>query len=317
MIKRGILKKSEKISAKRVVLTSLFVDVFDIVLNFIVAIITGSMVMAAETIQGFADFITDVFVLVGLKSSRKKPTKKYPVGHGRALYVWTLMATFVMFLLTSTITFYFGLKRFLNPEPIENIFLAYGALIFFVLTNGYAFSISSKRLLQGKKYRKIINVFRKSSLVETKIIVVSDFLGTTAALIGIIALVLYRVTGNLKFDGLGAMGIGIAIMLFALLIMKEVKNLLIGKSASPGIENRIKNCVLKTKEVRKLLNLKTVNIGLGKILVNIEINLKNNLVTDKIERIIEKIETGIKKEIPEVKQINIEIRAKKTISRKK
>ena len=311
----GSVKKPKvktKISARRTVLTSLVVDTLDVVANIIVAIITGSVVMLAEAIQGVADFISVLFVFVGLKKSSKKVSKKHPIGSGKALYFWTFMATIIMFLFTSTIIFYFGFMNFLNPEAIENIALAYIVLVIFVISNGYAFSVSSRRILDGKKCKEIINVFKNSSLVETKTTLVLDFIGTLAALIGLVALLLYKFTGDMRFDGLGAMAIGICIMSLTIFLIKDLKNLLVGKSASPDIERKIRSIISDTDEVKKVLGFYTLNIGLGRILVHAEIHLENNLVTDEIEEIVRNIEKRIKKKVPEAKQIHIEIRAKKT-----
>lgn len=306
------IRKGKDISAKRTILTSSVVDFFDFVVNLILAIITGSVVMLAETIQGGADFISTIFLFIGLKRSSKRATKKHPLGYGRALYIWTFLVTVVMFLISSTLTFYFGLMRFLNPEPIDKIGLAYVVLFFFVISNSYAFSVSSRRLLMGEKYRNIIKVFKKSDLIETKTTTVLDFVGTSAALIGLIALVVYGITGNLKFDGIGAMGIGIVTMILALFLLIDTKSLLIGKNASEKIEKEIFETVKNSKEVNKILNLKTLNIGLGKIALDLELNLIDNLTTDDIEKVIFGIENKIKRKIPEVKKIYIEIRDKKT-----
>lgn len=71
MLLKKVVNKNKKISAKQSILTSLVVDFFDIVVNLFVAIITGSIVMVAETIHGVADFIAVLFLYIGLKRSAK------------------------------------------------------------------------------------------------------------------------------------------------------------------------------------------------------------------------------------------------------
>jgi cation diffusion facilitator family transporter len=232
-----MLNKS-KISAKRTLFTSLVVDFLDIVINLAVAIITGSVVMLAETIHGVADFISVLFVIIGLKDSSKLSTKKHPFGHGRALYVWIFLSTIIMLIFTSGLSVYFGLKEVLNPEPINNILIALIVLILFIFTNGYAFSVSSRRLLNGKSYSKLISEFKKSEFLETKIPVLLDFVGTLAAIIGLTALFLYKLTNNLIFDGLGAIAIGSTIFLITLFLLSETKTFLIGKSASQKTQEK-------------------------------------------------------------------------------
>src|SRR5688572_19567167 len=88
---------------QRVILTSFFVDVIDIVINIIVVIATGSVVMLAELFQGIFDLIASGLLLLGLKRPKKE------------IFFWTGSSALVMLLIASTLAFYFGLMRFLKP----------------------------------------------------------------------------------------------------------------------------------------------------------------------------------------------------------
>jgi divalent metal cation (Fe/Co/Zn/Cd) transporter len=48
-------------------------------------------------------------------------------------------------------------------------------------------------------------------------------------------------------------------------------------------------------------------IGPNKLLVNMEVNLKNGLTTDDIEELIDVIKARVKKEVPSVGHIQIEL----------
>ncbi|MFI5240972.1 MAG: cation transporter, partial [Microgenomates group bacterium] len=129
---------TSKITAKRAVLTSFYVDLLDIVLNLTVSAITGSVVMFAELFQGLADLISSGLLWIGLKRSKKE------------IYFWTILSALIMLVVASSMSFYFGLKRFLHPEEVKNILLAYTALSIAIISNGYAFLISLRRILGSK-----------------------------------------------------------------------------------------------------------------------------------------------------------------------
>ncbi|MEK7521665.1 MAG: cation transporter [Patescibacteria group bacterium] len=198
------------ISAKRVVWTSFFVDLLDILVNVFVALLTGSIVMVAELFQGVFDLIASGLLIVGLKRSKKEA------------YFWTLLSALVMLILASTLSFYFGLKRFLDPTPVEYIFLAYGALVISVVSNGYAFWLSAKRILKDRSIKQVFRAFWGSSLYMTKNTFVLDLMGMSAAFVGLIALVLYQVFGEVRFDGLGAMGIGTVLAFLSLNLVLDI-----------------------------------------------------------------------------------------------
>ncbi len=202
------------ITARRVVLTSFFVDLLDIILNVTVAILTGSVVMMAELFQAIADLISSAFLLVGLKRPINEKV------------FWTTLSAIMMLCFASTMSFYFGLERFLHPEKIQNIFIAYTALLIAVASNGYAFFISLKRIFAGKHFSGFIEaarVFRKSKMIMTKNTFILDLMGASSALTGLVALILYQQTGEMRFDGLGAMGIGIILAVLSIDLLLNIK----------------------------------------------------------------------------------------------
>ncbi len=211
---------SSRITAKRVVLTSFFVDLLDIVLNVTVALLTGSVVMVAEFFQAIADLISSAFLLVGLKRPEKE------------VYLWTILSALIMLIVAASLSFYFGLQRFLHPEEVENIVLAYAALFVAAISNGYAFFISAKRILGRKRLSALIKIFNHSPLIMTKNTFVLDLMGMSSALVGLTALAFYQIVGDLRFDGLGAMGIGIILAFLSMNLILALMAMVGGKTLS-------------------------------------------------------------------------------------
>lgn len=203
----------KEISAKRVVLTSFFVDALDVVVNAAVMLVTGSVVMLAELAEGVSDLVSSGLLLIGLKRPKKE------------VYLWSLTSALIMLLFASTLSFYFGYKRFLAPEPIDNILLAYIALVISVVSNGYAFYLSAVRILNGKTFLQVFRAFRSSSLVMTKNTFVLDLMGMSAALVGLVALILYQVFGEVRFDGIGAMGIGVVLAFLSINLIVDIRRM--------------------------------------------------------------------------------------------
>ncbi len=295
------------ISDERVIKTSIKVDIIDIFLNGIVAVITGSVVMIAETFQGFSDLIVDIFAYIGMKRSKRLSTKKHPFGFGRELYIWSLFSILIMFLGLASLSFYFGFKSFLNPGPINYIFLTYLILTISLFTNSYSFSLSFKRILEDNPFWKIKKAFSESTFLETKITFTSDLMGVFAAGFGLIALIFFQKTDKLWFDGLGAMIIGLIIAIFSFWLFKNVKDFLIGVSAPEKTKEKIKKAALEIEGTEEILDLKAIVIGSNRLLVNLEIHLASGLVTEEIEKLIDKIKFNIKEKVPSVYHIQVEL----------
>ena len=301
------MKQEKPITAKKVIVWSFAVDLLDILLSLGAAIITGSIVMFTEALEGVSDLVSSGLLLIGLKRSTKKDDRAHPFGYGREIYFWTLLAALVMFGITSSVSIYLGWERFWNPHELHDIHLAFIILFFGVITNGYAFYLSFKRLMKKRSIGQIIRIFYRSSLIETKTTFTLDLMGTVAAILRILALTAYVLTGDARFDGIGAMVVGVALAFFAFILLLGIRDLLIGRSASPETEAKIREAALAVDEVAEVLDLKTLHVGSEKLLVNLEVNMNNDLNTDELEHLMDKVKESIQIQVPSVKYIQVEL----------
>ena len=296
----------KRISAKKTVTTSFLVDLADVIVNVIVMLITGSVVMLAEALEGGSDLVASAALLIGLRISKRRADKKHPFGYGKALFSWTLISAIIMLVFASTLSFYFGLQRFLNPEEIKSIYLAYGALGISIVSNGYSLTLSTRRLLDKENLKKLLPVFLKSTHVETKNTFILDFTGTSAAVMGLISLILYQVAGIKHFDGVGAMLIGLITAFSSIVLIAGVKNYLIGKRTTPEIEEQIRKAALKVKQVKKIVELHTMYLGSERLLVHLDIQIEDANSGEHIQAVVEKVKEYVKKEVPIAYSIQIE-----------
>ena len=296
-----------KISDLRVVATSLAVSVSDVVLNLVIAIITGSTVMLSQALQGMSDLITGFVLFIGVRRSRRKASQRYQFGYGREVFFWVLIAGIVMFLGTGSASVYFGVNQVINPTSIEHVPIAFAMLIFGFITNAYAFSLSFKRLQELHHHFNIWHQLFRSSVVETKATFLIDFLGTLATLLGFTALTVFLATGNPQFDGIGSIVIGISMMTGAVLLIRDVRDLIVGKAVEPEIAQRIIGAAQSVTGVSSVLDLRTMYLGSAKILVILEVHIHNNFTTDEIEKIVDNVKEVVSENVPEVHHIQVEI----------
>lgn len=295
-----------KISEQRVLVTTFFVDLLDVALNLIVAILTGSVVMLSEFFQGLADLTAAALLLVGYKRARKKADKQHPFGYGKEVYFWTLISAVVMMTFTATASFYFGLMRVLNPEEIDYIWLGYGTLAITLATNSYALSLSSRRLLKSKPLKQLPSLMLNSDDVTAKNALVLDLMGTLAAVFGLFSLLMYQFAGYKSFDGIGAMVIGVSTAVLAVVLILGLRGLVVGERAPTTIENKIKAAALEIRQVEEILDLRTMQVGPDRLLVDIELHIQDGLSTDELEALIEKIKKRIKDEVPAARYLQVE-----------
>ncbi len=297
---------AQKISSGRAVWTSFLVDLADIILNVSVMIMTGSAVMLAEAFEGLSDLVASGLLLIGLKKSKHRRNKQHPFGFGKSLFFWTLISAIVMFMFGGGLSIYFGIQRFLHPEEIEKIHLALGAVCISIITNGYALSVSTRRLLEKEKLGKLYQIFKTTTHVETKNTFILDFTGMASAVIGLISLLLYQFAKVKYFDAIGAILIGTVIAVSSVMLIIGVKDYLIGKTATPETEGEIRKLVMNLKEVSEITDLETMYIGSEKLLVHLGVNLQS-ANPGNLEKSIGSIKEHVQKKMPIVYSIHIEV----------
>lgn len=294
-------------SLHKVVLVSFLVDILDLLTSVIVAWLSGSVVMLTQALEGLTDLVSSGLLVWGLKRSLRKEDRLHPFGYGREIYFWTLISALVMLGSSAVLSIYFGFERFLHPHTLTDLPYALAVLIITIFTNGYAFLLSYRRLVRHQSLRNIIHVFYLSSLVEIKTTFVLDLMGTCASLLGIIALGLYVITGDGRYDGLGAMIIGTVLILFGIVLIEGIRDLLVGRSASASVEAKIREGALKVPEVDEVLGMKTVHMGSERLLVALDVHMKSNLKTRELEELMDEIKAEVRKAVPSVRYIQVEL----------
>ncbi len=304
-------QEKDHVSSKRVIITSFLVDVSDILINLIIAILSGSVIMLTEVFEGIADLASSGFLLVGYYNSKQRADSMHPFGYGREMYFWALLSALVMFGVTATLSIYFGWKRILEPHPVHNIYLVFGILLITFFTNGYACYLSVKKLLKGRHIKHLISVFYRPTLIEIKTTFILDLMGAIASFLGFVSLLIYQLSGDTRFDGVGALTIGISLAVCSYFLIIGIHDLLIGRSASHETREKIREAALRVEEVEDVLGMKTLHVGSEKLLVNLDVRMQAHLTTRELEKLIDKIKEEIRREVPNARYLQVELETPK------
>ena len=284
---------NKPLSTKRVLVTSLLVDVFNLALGVAIAILTSSVVMLTAALQSLAELSSSVTMRIGKRYTNKRPTKLHPFGFGKEVYYWSTLATFTIIGVVAAISLTYGYKEVLHSTDVRYIVVGYVALALALLSNAFSFWTSSHKLLDGRPLRELRKAFLDSPMISTKTTAVLDIMGMTSSAIGLVFLVLCGVVGDGIFDGLGAIAMGVILVLSAFVLLVSVRTLVTGQSAPPELERKIRDATREVTEVQHVLGMRTMMLSSDKLLVNIEVHLKDHLSTDQVEHVVDKIKTAI------------------------
>jgi divalent metal cation (Fe/Co/Zn/Cd) transporter len=175
-----------------------------------------------------------------------------------------------------------------------------------IISNGYAAALSLRKIIGRQDISRLPKEFAESSDITPRITLVLDAAGSLAAIFGLISLILYGITGNSKFDALGAMAIGIILFAMAIVLLATTKSLITGKSASNKTKRNITSAALRIPQVNDVLGLRTMMMGSDNLLINIKVHLKDDMSTDEIEKVIDDIKANIQKDLNGRAHISVE-----------
>jgi divalent metal cation (Fe/Co/Zn/Cd) transporter len=155
--------------------------------------------------------------------------------------------------------------------------------------------------------QELPKLFWNSGDVTVKNALVLDLMGTSAAFFGLIALLLYQFAGEKRFDGIGAMIVGVTTAILAVILVLGLRGLLVGERAAPEIEEKIKEIALSVRKVKDVLDLRTMQVGPGKLLVDIEIHAQDGLTTDELEELTDKIKERLREKVSAIRYVQVEL----------
>jgi cation diffusion facilitator family transporter len=289
---------------KKAVIAALVGNLCIALFKLAAALLSRSSSMLAESYHSFSDTLNQVLLLYGLKRSRKPADDDHPFGHGKAQYFWSFVVAMLLFGIAGTLSIREGYHKIFNPEPIQRIGLAYLALAVGVIFESYALRIAIRSIKAEKhaeEHPSFLKAVKHSKDPTILTVFFEDSLALAGLLIAAAAITIVHFTGLLMVDAIASMVIGVLLMIFALFLAYETKNLLVGESVTPRKRNLLLKAISSFTEVERVISLKTMHLGPDEVLVTIEINYNDDISVGDLENLNDRIENRIKEIIPNAK----------------
>jgi cation diffusion facilitator family transporter len=266
---------------------------------------TGSGAMLAETIHSLADCANQVLLLIGVKRAGSPPTPEHPLGYGRVMYFWSLIVALLLFSVGGLFSVYEGYQRFHHAEGLRDPWIAIGILVFSIVLEAISLAGALKVIRQRQGNRTLWQWFRTTRQSELMVVAGEDIAALGGLVFALIALLLAIATGNVVFDAIGSIAIGVLLIVIAMAITLEVKSLIIGESADPVTHEDIKRFIGERPEVESVLNFITLQWG-DHIVVAAKVHMKESRDASRMIEQINACEAALKRQFPEVKWIFFE-----------
>jgi cation diffusion facilitator family transporter len=268
------------------------------------AIATGSSAMLAEAIHSYADSGNQGLLLLGMKRAKRPPSPDYPLGYGKAIFFWSFIVALVLFSLGGLFSVYEGWHKLAHPEPLSYPWVAVGILVFGLAAEAVSLRACLMEVNKVRGSRSLWRWFRESRQSELVVVLGEDLaalLGLALALVAVLATIF---SGNPVWDALGSIAIGVVLIVVAIGIAVEIKGLLIGQSADPETETRLRNFLESHPEIERVLRLLTLQLGTS-VMVSVKVQMKAATAAELVEG-INRAERAMRAEFPEIQWLFFE-----------
>jgi cation diffusion facilitator family transporter len=243
------------------ILFALFANSAIAVAKGVAAVVTGSGAMLAEAIHSVADAGNQLLLILGLRQTRKLPTVDHPLGFGKSSYFWSFLVAVILFSIGGMFSVYEGVHKLLHPVPLSHPWVAIGVLVFAIVAEGISLWGCMREVNKERHGRSIFQWFRTSRTSALIVVFGEDIAALLGLVFALIAIAATLVTGNPFWDAVGTVSIGVLLLVVAVFIAVEVKDLLIGQSVEPRILEEMEAFLRARPEIRELFSLLTMQFG--------------------------------------------------------
>ena len=290
----------------KAVIAALLANLGIAVSKFIAFAFTGSSSMLSEAIHSVADSGNQVLLLVGNKRSKKAPDAQHQFGYGRRRYVYGFIVSIVLFLVGGLFSLYEGFHKFQHPEDLSDAWIAFLVLGIAIVLEGFSFRTAVREANRARGKRSLFRFLRDARQPELPVILLEDLgalVGLVFALFGVSMAV---VTGDGRWDGLGAMAVGTLLGVIAIFLAFEMAAMLVGESALPEEDAAIRAALASSPLVDRVIHVRTLHVGPDELLVGAKIAISKSDTGAEIAAGIDDAEARLRAAVPSAAYVFLE-----------
>ncbi|SJN08815.1 Cation transporter [Leucobacter sp. 7(1)] len=267
---------------------------------------SGSSSMLAEGVHSLADSGNQLLLLLGGKRAKQAADKEHPFGYGRVRYVYAFVVAIVLFSIGGVFSVYEGVSKIQNPHPLEMWWLPLVVLAIAIVLESFSLrtAVRESRPLKGDS--SWFQFIRRSKAPELPVVLLEDMAALLGLVIAFFGVGLTVLTGNGLFDGIATIAIGVLLIAVAVIIGAEVKSLLVGEGASDEDVAKIEAALMKSKDIDRLIHMKTLYVGPDEFMIGAKISLAPERTMNEVSMIVNLAERRIREAVPAARIIYLE-----------
>ena len=259
-------------------------NIFLLIIKAIIGYITNSQSMIADAFNSAGDIFSSFMTFIGNKISSKEADEDHHLGHGKAEYIYSLLISITMILLSLTV-----IKNAI-ATLIDKSYLTFSIwlIIICIITIVTKFCLF---LYTNMLYKKYNNILIKANSIDHR----NDCIITTTTLLSI----LLSNMGYYFVDAIVGILISLWIFYVAIKLFQESYDVLMDKAMSEETKEKVLKIIDNHEEVIKIQHFNATPVGY-RYQISFTIYVDGKMTTNESHAIANALEREIEKEIPEI-----------------
>ena len=291
--------RSEHQATRRTVLVAGLANVVVGMTKLVAGILSGSSAMLAEAAHSAADTLNQGFLLASVHRGERPADRSHPFGYGQERYFWSLLAAFGIFVAGGGFSIFEGILA-LRQTGSEDPLIAYIALAVAFVAEGTSL-VRAYRQLHGEARRgqqDLLQHLERSPDTTVKTALFEDSAAVIGLVLAALGVGLRQLTGSPVWDGGASIAIGLLLIVVAVKLGLDSRELLIGRSADPHIEEVIRAEIRHMPGIDDLLELQTMHLGPDCLIIAARVALDDEMTVSQAEDLADSIDRQLAGKLP-------------------
>jgi divalent metal cation (Fe/Co/Zn/Cd) transporter len=179
-------------------------------------------------------------------------------------------------------------------------------LVIAIGAEGFSFRTAVKEANHVRGKQSLVEFVRRAKAPELPVVLLEDFAALIGLVLALFGVGLTVLTGNGIWDAIGTLGIGVLLILVAIVLGIETKSLLVGEGASAADAIAIRDAINAHPDVEALIHFKTLYVGPEELLVGAKVAFASTARLTDVAVSINSVEAAIREAVPVARIIYIE-----------
>lgn len=252
------------------------------IIKFLGWLLSGSSALFSESVHSFADTMNQSLLLVGIKRSVRKADEDHTYGYGQERFLWALISACGIFFLGAGVTIYHGITTLTHPTEARIGIAIFLILITSFIIESFTLYVAMRELRKSFPHDKLSKILEEGD-PTTIAVIYEDGVAVVGVLVALVSIALTKITGQLYWDSIGSIIIGLMLGVVAIILINKNRDFLLHKAIPDDIQDGILEILALEPAIEKVVDFKSTILDVGSYHVRCEVEFNGSYLLKHIQ----------------------------------